>query len=114
MTTTIHTAERRPAVTAVKNIVLFFAAPFVALAYVIAFPFVGLGLLAVIGARAARKHGVGRKIARAAMMAGAPMLALVCVVLFPFVGLAMLAWIGGRALMAGHEEPEFVAVRLAA
>lgn len=114
MTTTIHTAERRPALTAVKNVALFFAAPFVALAYVIAFPFVGLGLLAVIGARAARRNGVARKIARAGMLVGAPLLALVCVVLFPFVGLAMLAWIGGRALMAEHEEPELMVVRAAA
>jgi hypothetical protein len=114
MTTTIHTAETRTAGAAVKNIALFFAAPFVALAYVIAFPFVGLAMLAVIGARAAAKNGLARKLAHAAMIVAAPLLSLVCVVLFPFVGLAMLAWIGGRALMAGNEEPELMAVRLAA
>ena len=35
-----------------KNTALFFAAPFVGLAYILAFPFVGLGMLAWIGVRA--------------------------------------------------------------
>lgn len=35
-----------------KNVALFFAAPFIGLAYVIAFPFVGLALLALSGYRA--------------------------------------------------------------
>ena len=37
---------------ALKNIVLFLAAPFIGLAYVIALPFVGLGLLAVLAGKA--------------------------------------------------------------
>jgi len=37
---------------ALKNTALFFAAPFVGLAYILAFPFVGLGMLAWIGVRA--------------------------------------------------------------
>ncbi len=114
MTTTIHTAETRTAGTAVKNVALFFAAPFVALVYVIAFPFVGLGLLAVLGARAAARNGTARKIAHAAMIVAAPLLALVCVVLFPFVGLAMLAWTATRALIGETEEPEYVALAAAA
>ncbi len=36
----------------VKNIALFFAAPFIGLAYILAFPFVGLAMLAWIGAKA--------------------------------------------------------------
>lgn len=39
-----------------KNVALFFAAPFVGLAYVIAFPFVGLGMLLWWGARALVKR----------------------------------------------------------
>ena len=35
------------------NILLFFAAPFIGLAYIVAFPFVGLGAMAVLAARAA-------------------------------------------------------------
>ena len=38
---------------ALKNISLFLAAPFIALAYVIALPFVGLGMLAVVAGKAA-------------------------------------------------------------
>ena len=35
-----------------KNILLFFAAPFLGLAYIVALPFVGLGFLAVVAVRA--------------------------------------------------------------
>jgi hypothetical protein len=102
-------APREPAATeTAKNIALFFLAPFVALAYVIAFPFVGIAMLAWIGARAAATTGVARRVGRTAMKAGlfvaAPLAALAYVVFFPFVGLAMLAWIGGRALLRTAEE----------
>ncbi len=40
-----------------RNVGLFFAAPFIGLAYVVALPFVGLGLLAVYGYRALAKRG---------------------------------------------------------
>lgn len=40
-----------------KNVGLFFAAPFIGLAYVVALPFVGLGLLALYGFRALAKRG---------------------------------------------------------
>jgi CheY-like chemotaxis protein len=40
-----------------KNVGLFFAAPFIGLAYVIALPFVGLGLLARYGFRALTRRG---------------------------------------------------------
>lgn len=51
--------------TAVKNIALFLAAPFIALAYVIALPFVGLGILAVLAARAAARSGAVATIGHA-------------------------------------------------
>jgi hypothetical protein len=38
-----------------KNVVLFFASPFVGLAYIIALPFVGFGALVYFGMKAARK-----------------------------------------------------------
>ena len=46
----------RTAATTLKNIALFAAAPFVALAYALAFPFIGLGMLAyaAFGREAAR------------------------------------------------------------
>lgn len=38
--------------TALKNVSLFFAAPFIGLAYIIALPFVGLGIAAYVGTQA--------------------------------------------------------------
>ncbi|MBI3936891.1 MAG: hypothetical protein HY323_07935, partial [Betaproteobacteria bacterium] len=39
-----------------KNVILFFAAPFIGLAYALAFPFIGLGMLVWWGARALVKR----------------------------------------------------------
>ena len=39
----------------VKNVALFFAAPFIGLAYLLALPIVGLGTLAYVAVKAARK-----------------------------------------------------------
>ena len=41
---------------AAKNVALFFAAPFVGLAYILVFPLVGIGMLAWIGGRALLKR----------------------------------------------------------
>jgi hypothetical protein len=86
-----------------KNIVLFFAAPFIGLAYIIALPVVGLAVLAVLAGRAAAKYEAVRTAAVAlkdvGMTIAAPMLGLVYVVIFPVIGLAVLAWLGGRAVV---------------
>ena len=91
------------AVSTLKNMVLFFAAPFIGLAYIVVLPFVGLGFLAVLAARTAAKiegvRTVGLVFKHCVMAIAAPFIGLVCVVFFPFIGLAMLAWIGGRALL---------------
>jgi CheY-like chemotaxis protein len=91
------------AVSALKNMVLFFAAPFIGLAYIVVLPFVGLGFLAVLAARTAAKiegvRTVGLVLKHCMMAIAAPFIGLVCVVFFPFIGLAMLAWIGGRAML---------------
>ncbi len=85
-----------------KNVVLFFASPFVALAYIIAMPFVGIGMLTYFAAKAAGKNAtvakVGRVLRNIGLLIAAPFIALAYVVLFPFVGLAMVIWMGGRAL----------------
>lgn len=84
-----------------KNVLLFFAAPFLGLAYIIALPFVGLGLLAVVTMRAAAKieavRTVGWAMKNVVMFIGAPFVGLAYIIFFPFIGLAMLAWMGGRA-----------------
>ena len=87
-------AERRGS--RVRNVLLFLAAPFVGLAYLIAFPFVGLGMLAWIAGKAVMKNDTLRPIA---MMIAAPVITLAFVTIGPIVGLGALAWIGGRALL---------------
>jgi len=102
---TLHT---NTALAAVKNVTLFVAAPFVALAYIVAFPLVGLGMIAWYAARAAAKYEMARKVGRLArnvgLLVAAPFVALGYVVLFPFVGLAMLAWMGAKAWMGAEAE----------
>jgi len=86
------------------NILLFFAAPFLGLAYIIAVPFVGLGFLAVLAVHAALKtkavRAVGLVLKNIAKLIAAPFVGLAYIVFFPFIGLAMLAWMGGRAAVA--------------
>lgn len=98
-----HDTAPGPAVTFVKNVALFFAAPFVGLAYLIAFPFIGLGMLAWMGGRELMKYRVARKIAIVAKNVGlvvaAPFIGLAYVLALPFIGLAMLTWMGARALI---------------
>ena len=85
----------------VKNIALFLVAPFIGLAYIVAMPLVGLGLLAVLAGRAAAKFAAVRTLAvvlkHIGLLLAAPMIGLAYVVFFPAVCLALLAWNGGRA-----------------
>ncbi|MBI5912751.1 MAG: hypothetical protein HY848_22700 [Betaproteobacteria bacterium] len=98
------TAEAASVGSVLKNIALFFAAPFIGLAYIIVFPFVGFGMIAVFAARAAAKNGAIKAVAVAlkhvAMVMAAPIFGLVYIVLFPFIGLALLLWMAGKAAVA--------------
>ena len=89
---------------AVKNIVLFFLAPFIGLAYMVLFPLAGLVALAVLAGRSAAKYEAVRVTAIVAKNVGlavaAPVLGLAYIVLFPVIGLGALAWIGGRAVLS--------------
>jgi hypothetical protein len=91
---------------ALTNIVLFFAAPFIGLIYIIAFPLVGLAALAVLAGRVLAKYEAVKTTAlvvkNVGLMVAAPVLGLAYVVLFPFIGLAALAWMGGRAVVAAR------------
>ena len=86
----------------VKNVALFFAAPFIGLAYFIAFPFIGLGMLAWMGGRKLMKYRAVRNVAvfmkHFTLLVAAPLLGLAYIVALPFIGLAMLAWAGAKAL----------------
>ena len=87
---------------ALKNIALFLLAPFFGLAYIIALPFVAVGVLVVMAARAAARHETVRTVGHALKTGGliiaAPVLGLAYIIFFPVIGLAALAWMGGRAL----------------
>ena len=100
-----ETAAPEAAGNALKNIVLFFAAPFIGLAYIVVLPFVGLAVLAVLAGRVAAKFAAvrttGLALKNVALAVAAPFIALAYVVFFPLIGLAMLAWMGGRAIAAG-------------
>src|SRR3974377_2034176 len=94
----VETAAPEAAGSAFKNILLFFAAPFLGLAYIIALPFVGLAVAAVLLARlAAARFPVIRHAApvlrTVALTVPRPPVGVVYVVFFPFIGLAALVWL---------------------
>lgn len=87
-----------------KKIALFAVAPFIALAYAVLFPFVGLGLLVVMAIKALAAKPI-TKVARmfiknTALFVAAPFVGLLYILMFPFVGATMLAWVGAKALVA--------------
>ena len=103
--TTVEPARRE---SAIKSIALFFAAPFIGLAYMIALPFVGGAVIAWFGAKAAAEQypvvaNAGLIAKNIGFLAVAPLVGLTSVVLLPFVGLAALAWLGGRALVENRK-----------
>ncbi|MGP1677793.1 MAG: response regulator [Burkholderiales bacterium] len=92
----------------VKNIALFLAAPFVGLAYILAFPIVGLGMLAWMAIQAQQKKSEEAAMLRpasatssvaksTAVFLAAPFIGLVYVIVGPIVGLGMLLWFGFQA-----------------
>lgn len=94
-------AEAPPQRGTFVNMLLFLSAPFVGLLYAVLLPFVGLGMLAWIGGKAAlASPRVREGLAFAGFMLrlfGAPFVGLGYVIAYPFVGLAMLVWTGARA-----------------
>jgi CheY-like chemotaxis protein len=89
---------------ALKNILLFFAAPFIGLAYIVVLPFVGMGVFAVLAVRAATKIGAVNKSVLVAKHVGmaiaAPMVGLAYILFFPLIGLGTLLWLAGRAAVS--------------
>jgi len=84
-----------------KNVALFLVSPFIGLAYIVAFPFVGLAVMAMLLARVAAKFTAVKLVLRTAkataMVVGAPFIGLAYVVFFPFVALGALVWVGAKA-----------------
>lgn len=79
-----------------KNVALFFAAPFIGLAYLLAFPFIGFGMLAWMAAKAVMKNNKARPVALAL---AAPFIGLAFVTVGPLLGVGAAAWFGGKALL---------------
>ena len=79
-----------------KNIALFLAAPFIGLAYLLAFPVVGLGMIAWVAGKAIMKNDRARPVA---LLIAAPFITLAFVAVGPIVGLGALARIGCKALL---------------
>lgn len=79
-----------------KNVALFYLAPFVGLAYLIAFPVIGFGMLAWVAAKAVMKSEKARPVA---MVIAAPAIALVFVAVGPVVAMGALAATGIKALL---------------
>ncbi len=92
-----HSAPRK-AVVFLKNVALFLAAPFVGLAYLLAFPVIGAGMVAWMGIKTLQKHETARQIVH---FIAAPLIGLGYVLLAPFIGLAMLARAGINAMTKG-------------
>jgi hypothetical protein len=84
---------------AAKTATMLVAAPFIGLAFVVALPFMGLGVAAWLAARALWTHYRAALIAarNVALFFAAPFIGLVYAVAFPFVGTAALVWMGVRA-----------------
>ena len=92
-----------------KNVALFFAAPFVGLAYILAFPVVGLGMLAWMAIQAQKKKSEEAAMLQpkapakpsvlrtTAMIIAAPFIGLAYIIIGPIVGLGMLLWFGFQA-----------------
>jgi len=97
-------AEAAAAGSVLKNIILFFAAPFIGLAYIMAMPFYGLAMIALLAGRVAAKNATVKAtvlvLKHVAMAVVAPFVGLAYVVLFPFIGLALLLWMAGKAVAA--------------
>lgn len=85
-----------------KSLVLFAAAPFIGLFYLVVGPFVGLAMLAWMGIKAIAENRMARKAAgfvkNVVLFLAAPFIGLLYALLFPFIGLGMLAWNGVKAL----------------
>jgi hypothetical protein len=79
-----------------KNVALFFLSPFIGLAYLIALPFVGFGMLAWVAAKAVMKSKTARPVA---MVIAAPIIALVFVTIGPLVAMGALAVMGAKVAL---------------
>lgn len=92
-----------------RNIALFFAAPFIGLLYGMFLPLVGMGMLAWVGGKALLQMPAAKRampaMKHAGLLVAAPFIGLAFAVLLPLVGTAMLLW------TAVHTDPKEAELR---
>ena len=80
----------------IKNVALFLAAPFIGLAYILAMPVVGFGMIAWFAGKAiAAKYPVTKAIT---VTLAAPFIGLIFLLAMPVFGFGTLAWVGTRSV----------------
>jgi CheY-like chemotaxis protein len=88
----------------VRDVAMFFAAPFIGLAYAVFLPFVGMGMLLWLGGKALVASGLVRRLGEGVLpvtkLVFAPFIGLAYIVVLPFAGIVALGWVAGRAAFA--------------
>jgi CheY-like chemotaxis protein len=83
-----------------KTAAMVVGAPFIALAFVVAFPFIGLGALVKYAAQAVleRRGPIVGFLKNVTLFFAGPLIGLLYAALFPLIGVSVLAWTGLKAL----------------
>lgn len=89
-----------------KKVGLFLAAPFIGLLYAMMLPFVGIGTIAYLAAKAFAKTKTAAKLMvftrQTASLIISPIVGLAYALLMPIAGVATMAWMGIKALNARY------------
>jgi CheY-like chemotaxis protein len=83
-----------------KTAAMVVGAPLIALAFVVAFPFIGLGAIAKYSFQAVfeRRARISAFVKNVTLFLAGPIVGLLYAALFPLIGLSVLAWMGLKAL----------------
>lgn len=100
------TAVDRPARrSGLKTIAAIVGAPFIALAFVLAFPFIGLAALTKYAVQAGweQRGRIAAFLKNVTLFFAGPLIGLLYAALFPLIGASVLAWTGLKALGVSGE-----------
>ncbi|MET0660968.1 MAG: hypothetical protein ABW110_22745, partial [Steroidobacteraceae bacterium] len=100
------TAVERPARrSGLKTIAAIVGAPFIALAFVLAFPFIGLAALGKYAVQAGwqQRRRIATFLKNVTLFFAAPLIGLLYAAMFPLIGACVLAWTGLKALGVSGE-----------
>ncbi len=92
--------ERTARASGWKTVAAILGAPFIALAFVVAFPFIGLGALLKHAGEAVfeRRGRIAAFVKNVTLFFAGPVIGLLYAAMFPLIGLGMLAWAGLKSL----------------